>query len=63
MADRPGGFNDETNATPLIRLTGDVQGPKRPCLVVIAGAHLGEIFPVEGEIIIGRDPEAQLRLA
>jgi two-component system, cell cycle response regulator len=63
MADRPGGFNDETNATPLIRLTGDVQGPKRPCLVVIAGAHLGEIFPVDGEMIIGRDAEAQLRLA
>ena len=63
MADRPSGFNDETNATPLVRLTGDVQGPKRPCLVVIAGAHLGEIFPVEGEIIIGRDVDAQLRLA
>ena len=58
-----GGFTEETNATPLVRLTGDVQGPKRPCLVVIAGAQLGEIFPIEGEIIIGRDPEAALRLA
>ncbi|HXU71277.1 MAG TPA: GGDEF domain-containing protein [Polyangia bacterium] len=57
------GFTDETNATPLLRITGDVQGPKRPCLVVIAGAHLGEIFPVEGEIIIGRDLDANLRLA
>jgi two-component system, cell cycle response regulator len=56
------GFTDETNATPLVRLTGDVQGPKRPCLVVIAGQHLGEIFPIEGEIIIGRDNDAQLRL-
>jgi two-component system cell cycle response regulator len=63
MSERPRGFSEETNATPLIRLTGDVQGPKRPCLVVIAGAHLGEIFPVEGEILIGRDPEASLRLA
>jgi two-component system cell cycle response regulator len=63
MSDRPRGFSEETNATPHIRLTGDVQGPKRPCLVVIAGAHLGEIFPVEGEILIGRDPEANLRLA
>jgi two-component system, cell cycle response regulator len=54
---------DQTDATPMIRLTGDVQGPKRPCLVVIAGAHLGEIFPVEGEMIIGRDPESNLRLA
>jgi diguanylate cyclase (GGDEF)-like protein len=59
----PRGFTEETNATPLVRLTGDVQGPKRPCLVVIAGAHLGEIFPVEGEIIIGRDLDANLRLA
>ena len=64
MSERPPrGFSEETNATPLVRLTGDVQGPKRPCLVVIAGAHLGEIFPVEGEIIIGRDPESNLRLA
>jgi two-component system cell cycle response regulator len=63
MSDRPRGFSEETNATPFIRLTGDVQGPKRPCLVVIAGAHLGEIFPVEAEVLIGRDPEASLRLA
>jgi diguanylate cyclase (GGDEF)-like protein len=64
MAERPPrGFSDDTNATPLVRLTGDVQGPKRPCLVVIAGQHLGEIFPIEGEIVIGRDPDAVLRLA
>ena len=64
MSDRPPrGFTEETPATPLVRLTGDGQGPKRPCLVVIAGAHLGEIFPVEGEIIIGRDLESNLRLA
>jgi two-component system, cell cycle response regulator len=64
MSERPPhGFSEETNATPLVRLTGDVQGPKRPCLVVIAGAHLGEIFPVEGEIIVGRDAESNLRLA
>jgi diguanylate cyclase (GGDEF)-like protein len=63
MSDRPRGFSEETNATPLVRLTGDMQGPKRPCLVVIAGAHLGEIFPVDGELIIGRDQEATLRLS
>ncbi len=65
MSDRhpPGGFTEETDHTPMVRLTGDVQGPKRPCLVVIAGAHLGEIFPVEGEILIGRDHESNLRLA
>lgn len=64
MSDRPPrGFTEETNATPLVNLTGDVGGPKRPCLVVIAGAHLGEIFPIDGEIIIGRDADATLRLA
>jgi diguanylate cyclase (GGDEF)-like protein len=64
MSERPPrGFTEETNATPFVRLTGDVQGPKRPCLVVIAGAHLGEIFPVESEIIIGRDADSNLRLA
>ena len=64
MSERPPrGFTEETNATPLVGLTGDVQGPKRPCLVVIAGAHLGEIFPVDTEMLIGRDPEASLRLA
>jgi diguanylate cyclase (GGDEF)-like protein len=64
MSDRDGrGFTEETSHTPMVRLTGDVQGPKRPCLVVIAGAHLGEIFPVEGEIIIGRELDANLRLA
>ena len=64
MSDRPPrGFTEETNATPMVGLTGDVQGPKRPCLVVIAGAHLGEIFPVEGELIIGRDVDVSLRLA
>jgi diguanylate cyclase (GGDEF)-like protein len=65
MSDRDDGrgFTEETSHTPMVRLTGDVQGPKRPCLVVIAGAHLGEIFPVEGEIIIGRELDAHLRLA
>lgn len=64
MSERPPrGFSEETNSTPMVHITGDVQGPKRPCLVVIAGAHLGEIFPVEGEIIIGRDADANLRLA
>jgi two-component system, cell cycle response regulator len=64
MSERPPrGFSEDTNATPMIGLvTPDMQGPKRPCLVVIAGAHLGEIFPVEGEMLIGRDAAANLRL-
>lgn len=64
MSDRPRGFSDETNATPLVRInntTGEA-GPKRPCLVVVAGAGLGEIYPIEGEFIIGRDPDLSLRL-
>jgi diguanylate cyclase (GGDEF)-like protein len=63
MAERPPrGFTEDTNATPLLRVSTDALGPKRPCLVMIAGARLGEIFPIEGEIIIGREPEAHLRL-
>jgi diguanylate cyclase (GGDEF)-like protein len=63
MPERPRGFNEDTNTTPL-HLSGAVKtGPKRPCLVVIAGARLGEIFPIEGEILIGRDGQAGLRLA
>jgi diguanylate cyclase (GGDEF)-like protein len=61
----PRGFSDETNATPLVNLAdASATGPKRPCLVMIAGPQLGEIFPLEaGEMIIGRDPDARIRLA
>jgi diguanylate cyclase (GGDEF)-like protein len=60
----PRGFSEETNSTPLVRLTdASAAGPKRPCLVMIAGPRLGEIFPIDGELVIGRDPDAQLRLA
>jgi diguanylate cyclase (GGDEF)-like protein len=65
-ADRPRtprGFTEDTNATPLVHLSSDVKaGPKRPCLVMVAGPRLGEIFPIEGELLIGRDPQAALRL-
>jgi diguanylate cyclase (GGDEF)-like protein len=61
---KPRGFSEDTASTPLVDLTGQkAAGPRRPCLVVVAGARLGEIFPIEGELIIGRDAEAQLRLA
>jgi diguanylate cyclase (GGDEF)-like protein len=67
MAERPpGGFSEDTQATPLVRLTdASAVGPKRPCLVMIAGPLLGEIFPIKesSDLLIGRDPEAQLRLA
>lgn len=64
MADGPSrGFTEDTNATPLARLSDLASaGPRRPCLVVIAGPRLGEIYPIEGEILIGRDPEAAVRL-
>jgi diguanylate cyclase (GGDEF)-like protein len=62
-ADRPPrGFSEDTNATPLVHLSSDVKGPKRPCLIMVAGPRLGEIFPIEGELLIGRDPGAALRL-
>ena len=61
---KPRGFSEDTASTPLVDLTGTrAAGPRRPCLLVVAGARLGEIFPIEGELIIGRDPEAHLRLA
>src|ERR1700690_1104123 len=59
----PGGFNEDTASTPLVNLTGEqAAGPRRPCLLVVAGPRLGEIFPIDREMLIGRDPEAQLRL-
>jgi diguanylate cyclase (GGDEF)-like protein len=61
--DRPRGFSDETHQTPMVGMQSDAPGPKRPCLVVIAGAHLGEIFSIDNELIIGRDADATLRLA
>jgi diguanylate cyclase (GGDEF)-like protein len=57
-------FGDDTGTTPLVEIMGPSGGgPKRPCLLVVAGARLGEIFPIDGELVIGRDPEAGLRLA
>jgi diguanylate cyclase (GGDEF)-like protein len=56
-------FSDEAHRTPTVGLgRGFAPGPKRPCLVVLSGAHLGEIFPVQDGVIIGRDEEATLRL-
>ncbi len=63
MADRPTrGFSDETNSTPMVRLARGASGPKRPCLVVIAGPNLGEIFPIDRDLVIGRELDATLRL-
>jgi diguanylate cyclase (GGDEF)-like protein len=62
---KPRGFSEDTSTTPLVDLTtgAKASGPRRPCLLVVAGARLGEIFPIEGELIIGRDPDVHLRLA
>src|SRR5262245_34063761 len=68
MSNRPPrGFSEETNATPLVRLAdASTSGPRRPCLVMIAGPMLGEIYPIgpaeSDEMLIGRDPDASLRL-
>jgi diguanylate cyclase (GGDEF)-like protein len=61
MSERGSGRSDDTTATPLIDRSA-AAGPRRPCLLVIAGARLGELFPVLGELVIGRDPTAQLCL-
>src|SRR5687767_8601236 len=59
----PGSFAEDTAATPLVHLVTERSvGPRRPCLLVVAGARLGEIFPIEREILIGRDADAQIRL-
>jgi diguanylate cyclase (GGDEF)-like protein len=56
--------SDDTGATPLLRpLDEEAVGPKRPCLIVIAGPRLGEIFPIDGEVIIGRDFDTSLSLS
>ncbi len=62
MSEPPRAFTEDTGTRPLVQVMTEPAGPKRPCLLVVAGARLGEIFPVEQEIVIGRDPEAQLRL-
>lgn len=64
MGDPPRGFSEDTNATPLVRLSdASATGPKRPCLVMIAGPRLGEIFPIDnGELLIGRDGDMHLKL-
>jgi diguanylate cyclase (GGDEF)-like protein len=53
---------DDGDLTPPVHLVATDEGEKRPCLVVIAGAQLGEIFPIDRELLIGRDKTAGLRL-
>jgi diguanylate cyclase (GGDEF)-like protein len=51
---------DQTERIPL---TDQLPPQKRPCIVVIAGTHLGQILPIDGELTIGRDAEVTLQLA
>jgi diguanylate cyclase (GGDEF)-like protein len=55
-----GDFTDEQ--TPLNFMSEKPATHKRPCLLVLAGPRLGEIFPVEGEVIIGREPDVTVHL-
>jgi diguanylate cyclase (GGDEF)-like protein len=62
MSKPPRGFHEDTSATTPHGNPIQPSGPRRPCLLVVAGARLGEIFPIEGELIIGRDADVQLRI-
>jgi diguanylate cyclase (GGDEF)-like protein len=64
MADRgSSGFDYEEGSTPWVQaISGGDRGPKRPCLVVIAGTPLGEVFPVVDEMVIGRAPAVEVRV-
>jgi two-component system cell cycle response regulator len=39
-----------------------LKAPWRPALVVIRGAHMGQVRKLDGTITVGRDPEAELVL-
>jgi diguanylate cyclase (GGDEF)-like protein len=55
-------YSADEDLTPPVHLVAGEEGEKRPCLVIVAGAQLGEIFPIDGELLIGRDKAAGLRL-
>jgi diguanylate cyclase (GGDEF)-like protein len=65
MAERgPDDFDDDGDLTPSVQpISPEWHGERRPCLVVVAGAHTGEIFLIDGERVIGRDSSATLRIA
>jgi diguanylate cyclase (GGDEF)-like protein len=49
----------DTARTPLVQLAKSVQ---RPCLVVVAGAQLGQVVRLEREVLIGSGEDAHLRI-
>src|SRR5687767_8672650 len=55
---------DETRVTGKVPIY-ESSSPRRPCMVMIAGPMLGEIYvvPPTGSLLVGREPESQLRLA
>jgi len=54
-------FDDER--TPVTRSNRiEDLGGKRPCLVQLTGAQLGEVIVIEGQLLIGRDRELGLSL-
>jgi len=55
-------FSEDGDLTPPVHPVQGQMGDKRPCLIVIAGAQVGEIFRVDHELVIGRDEQATLRV-
>lgn len=64
MIDEPGGDGlDAEERTPVTRLGRiEERGGKRPCLIRLTGAQLGEVLLIERELVIGRDRELGLSL-
>jgi diguanylate cyclase (GGDEF)-like protein len=57
----PSDFEDERTPVSRTRLN-ELLGPKRPCLVRLTGARLGEVIEIDGELVIGREAEQGLSL-
>src|SRR5438552_1944842 len=36
--------------------------PRRPCVLVLAGPRVGELIPIEGHLVIGRDAGTGLQI-
>jgi diguanylate cyclase (GGDEF)-like protein len=57
---RPAVFDDEH--TPVSQLLRVEDTGKRPCLIRLTGAQIGEVVLVENELVIGRDTDSGLSL-
>ncbi|MCS6914400.1 MAG: GGDEF domain-containing protein [Myxococcales bacterium] len=52
----------EDVATPPLALPAPAAGRRQPHLIALCGARMGELFAIQGRLLIGRSREAGLRL-